>query len=515
MQRTQQQIDFHNEVTDGSSHLALLARAGTGKTTTILEGALRYMDKYPQTEMAICAYNKAIADEMKQKMQSVRKNIPWKTLNISTIHSMGYGMVKYKFGAQVVGEKTRQMWEDQIVPSITNDTDLKLGTSVVNLVNTAKGQGFGIGGANFPSQRDDAAWYEMDSHFDICDLDPQSLARAIELAKYLYALSIKETSIVDFDDMILHPLYYRLRTRFTKDLIFIDEAQDLSPARQALVDVFLKPNTGRMVIVGDDKQAIYGFSGADAASMDTMIERYEAKVMPLTISWRCSVDVIEEAHRYVEDIQAAPNAPQGAIYKAAELPEYLDKNDAILCRNTAPLVKLAYKLLRAGTQCRIEGKAIGAGLTKYIDRWKIKKIDDFLDRMEDHVKVKRNDYANKPRKLQELEEQFESLKFVAEYCQSQKTGNMPADTHDMRLAIHRMFSDDITDVVVLCTYHRSKGREWDNVYLIEHDNYCPSKYAKKQWQLDQEDNLAYVAITRAKQTLTYVSEDFATDPNEK
>ena len=57
---------------------------------------------------------------------------------------------------------------------------------------------------------------------------------------------------------------------------------------------------------------------------------------------------------------------------------------------------------------------------------------------------------------------------------------------------------------MLATYHRSKGREWPRVFLLEHHLRCPSKAARQPWQLEQEGNLAYVAITRAQEDLIYV-----------
>ena len=76
----------------------------------------------------------------------------------------------------------------------------------------------------------------------------------------------------------------------------------------------------------------------------------------------------------------------------------------------------------------------------------------------------------------------------------------------LREFIGSMFADDVTamGILTLCTYHRSKGREWPRVMLIEHEARCPSKWAKQEWQKAQEANLAYVAITRAQETLVYV-----------
>jgi len=56
----------------------------------------------------------------------------------------------------------------------------------------------------------------------------------------------------------------------------------------------------------------------------------------------------------------------------------------------------------------------------------------------------------------------------------------------------------------LCTVHRSKGREWDRVFLVGRNQYMPSKYAKKEWEFKQEENLMYVAVTRAKKELVEV-----------
>lgn len=70
--------------------------------------------------------------------------------------------------------------------------------------------------------------------------------------------------------------------------------------------------------------------------------------------------------------------------------------------------------------------------------------------------------------------------------------------------IRSIFADGATNVITLATYHRSKGREWQRVILWEHYKRCPSKAAKQDWQRAQEDNLAYVAITRSMNTLLFV-----------
>ena len=136
------------------------------------------------------------------------------------------------------------------------------------------------------------------------------------------------------------------------------------------------------MIVGDDRQAIMGFAGASANALDDMIEELKADVLPLTMTWRCPKAVVALAQRYVPDIQAADEAIEGVVSYATELPAELLATDAILCRNTAPLVDQAYALIRRGIACKVEGREIGTGLLRLVDRWKtIKTVTAFLDKL--------------------------------------------------------------------------------------------------------------------------------------
>jgi DNA helicase-2/ATP-dependent DNA helicase PcrA len=65
--------------------------------------------------------------------------------------------------------------------------------------------------------------------------------------------------------------------------------------------------------------------------------------------------------------------------------------------------------------------------------------------------------------------------------------------------------DNRQDVLRLCTIHRSKGREWERVFLIGRNQYQPSRYAETEEEKAQEDNLVYVAITRVKKELVEVT----------
>ncbi|MFK5282982.1 hypothetical protein ACI3PL_25780, partial [Lacticaseibacillus paracasei] len=64
--------------------------------------------------------------------------------------------------------------------------------------------------------------------------------------------------------------------------------------------------------------------------------------------------------------------------------EELGKEDAILCRNTAPLITTAYALISKGIACRVEGREIGTGLLKLARRWKIATLDALIKKLDDY-----------------------------------------------------------------------------------------------------------------------------------
>ena len=110
-----------------------------------------------------------------------------------------------------------------------------------------------------------------------------------------------------------------LRVKFTRDVIFVDEAQDISRARFALVRKFVAPG-GYLHIIGDDRQAIYGFSGADTNAMNNMIEALGAEVFPLTVTFRCPKKVVALAQTIVPDYEVADEAPEGEVLRVEDFP---------------------------------------------------------------------------------------------------------------------------------------------------------------------------------------------------
>jgi superfamily I DNA/RNA helicase len=375
---TGQQQAFLTALVNTTSNLALVARAGCGKTSTILLGVSAYRERFPTAEILVCAFNKAIASEVQAKLKAAGHS-DWRLVQAATAHSLGWSLVRFVFrlGNEAIdGKKVANliMAHEQFDPVFKEYRN-----QIRDLVGYAKQEGFGF----FAAIADKSAWYKLADHYDINGLDDNSeMDRVVKAAQHIYQASLKQTDIVDFDDMILFPLVKNLVVKFQKDLVIVDEAQDLSPARQALIRKFVKPH-GRMVAVGDDRQAIYGFAGADAEALPNLIRDLDATVLPLSVTWRCPKAVVARAQLLVPDIEAAPEAPEGEVIQAdpAQLDQLimsLGTEDAVLCRNTAPLIALAYQMIRAGKPCKVEGRSIGTGLVAMVRRWKVSTIDAFL-----------------------------------------------------------------------------------------------------------------------------------------
>jgi superfamily I DNA/RNA helicase len=258
---------------------------------------------------------------------------------------------------------------------------------------------------------------------------------------------------------------------------------------------------GRIVCVGDSKQAIYGFRGADTASIPDLITRLGAVVFPLSISYRCAKAIIKEAQAFVPDIEPAPNAVEGEIkyMNDTDIIQVVQPKDFILCRINAPLVSTCFKLLRAGKKAYVKGRDIGTNLINFIETF-----------CKDNQDIPLNDLVTsimeyRDAKVVMLQGQGKELEAIAVedkcdtllvFCENVKS------VIELKLKIEAMFLDN-SEGVCLSTVHKAKGLETDTVYILKPE-VMPHPKAKSAWQQEQELNLKYVAITRAKNTLVWV-----------
>jgi len=500
-----QQATFYDWIDTGTGNAILIAVAGSGKTTSLVTGVHRM-----KGSVAFAAYNKKIADEIASKIEDVV------TAQAGTFHSFGLRAWKaIAPRAKVDGKKLYGLMDDAETPAYLHEF-------VHHAVSLAKQQGIGI-----TSRIDDkAAWNELVAHFD---LDTELVAKngysdsrysqtveegmldeAIAESIKILNKSIESAyTVIDFDDMIYMPLRAKATVQ-QFDWVLVDEAQDSNPTRRALAKAMLKPG-GRFVAVGDPAQAIYGFTGADSDALDIIKHEFGCIELPLTVTFRCPKAVVAVAQEWVSHITCDESAPQGSAIEISEdqfyraQAEELTADDAVLCRNTRPLIALAYAYLRRGIPCHVEGKEIGYSLWLLANRWpKIQNLSVLRDKLQDYCNTRTQELMAKGK-----EGQADSLNDKTEALYAIMDGLPDTATKaDLKAQIERLFGDTTPGSksrnLTLSTIHKSKGREWNRVYWLRPDKFQPSKYARQDWQLNQETNLMYVAVTRAKEQLITV-----------
>lgn len=510
-----QQQDALDWAEHGSGSALVTAVAGSGKTTTLLKMLGRIPNNGSRfgTTVAFCAYNKAIAVEIQGKVERAKAaGEIVASVRAGTFHSFGFGAWR-RVAPQVKvdAKKMDTICETLGVPEAYR-------SFVKDAVSLAKQRAFGV----LCSVNDASAWYDMIAHYDLEDALAGDGAEALEhlgmddrvteglrWAYRALAASVKQDrEVVDFDDMIYAPLVHNARV-WQNDWVLVDEAQDTNPARRALAKKMLRPG-GRFVAVGDPRQAIYGFTGADNDALELIKREFGCTELPLTVTYRCPKAVVRFAQQWVSHIEAAATAPEGAVL---DMPEAIFQNlpatelgpdAAVLCRNTAPLVDLAFALIRRGIPCHVEGKDIGRGLLALAGKWKVKtceglrtKLDQYLTRESARLLAK-----GQEQKAENLADRVQTLMVIM--------SGLPAGATvaDLRQSIEALFGDtpdgQPAENLTLSTVHKSKGREWPTVYLLGRARFMPSPYARQDWQLEQEENLIYVAATRAQERLVEV-----------
>lgn len=302
-------------------------------------------------------------------------------------------------------------------------------------------------------------------------------------------------------------------TKYTNNAInegfIVHNCQDLNVAQRELFLRCFKKGT-RFVAVGDKNQAIYSFAGADKESFDKLKSLPNTISLPLSISYRCPKRVIKLAQTFVPSIQARDDAPEGSIEYNKSIQD-VQSGDMVLCRNKMPLVTVYMRYLRMGKKAFIRGKDIGLNLIKMLDKTEQSilnqdmKSDGVFVRLYDSLFEARNQLMLK-RGL-DLEDATLSETILTMYDNIKALETMSeglSNVTQLKMRINNVFAEN-SDGICLSTVHKAKGLEADNVYILC-KSLMPSRNAKQDWELEQELNLQYVAYTRAKSMLAFISE---------
>lgn len=515
-------------------HVVVIARAGTGKTTTLVEGlkALKGLptsiDPSPQQRAvwdaillskdrckSVCfaAFNKTIAEELKARVPA--------GCEASTLHSLGFRSVRKRYGNVEVSEKRvkgivlRLLKMDE---QTLRDDDPLLLSRVEQLVSLCKvnlltGTTADLNGL---CDRYDVEFGDLDGTNEAYDAADALRERVFALVPKVLAecRKVEVDHCIDYDDMIWIPVVNELPC-WRNDLLLVDEAQDMNRCQQAMA---MKCGD-RLVLCGDDKQAIYGFAGADSESIPNMIQRLKGDrrgcdVLPLTVTRRCGRAIVKEANKYVPDFSAHESNGEGEV-KTAEYPKgkgskaqveddktYLAlvrPGDMIVSRANAPLVIQCFKILKRGIPAFIVGKAdVAKSLTSLITKMDATTVPELVRKLEAWaVREIEKEEAKKEPNGSKVERVRDRRDCALAFCEDMES------VKDVLRRVDRLF-EVVQDAVRLSSVHRAKGLESTRVFFIAPGGFRPRHARTQEWEWQQELNLRYVAVTRAIHTLIYV-----------
>lgn len=471
------QLAIFNNVSDGRGHTVVIARAGSGKTTTIME-ALNHVP--PECSTLMVAFNKSIADELRTRAP--------KDVDVLTLHAYGNKAVYRAFGkTRIDGDKVMGMIHEKWT---NEEMSFERKRLLAKLVSMSKSLLVGV------NEDAKTSYARVDGLLDspafslAMPTDTEDRVRVCSQVLQLLDECKDPKGVIDFDDMIWLPVALNLST-WKYDRVFIDETQDLNPAQIELALRAVRTK-GRICAVGDDKQAIYAFRGADVNAIPNVISRLNAKVMPLSVTYRCAKSIVRAVKGLVPDLEWSEFAVEGEVFRETSF-EFMKREakagDFILSRVNAPLIGLCLAFLREGRQANIQGRDIGTSLLAHVKRAGNKSVAEFCTQVDDWRTGQCIRLAAKGKDTQAVDDTADTLLALCDGAQS---------LNEVQARIEALFSDgDDKNRIVLSSTHKAKGLERDRVFVLG-DTY-------RRREGSEEDNLYYVALTRARHTLHLVT----------
>jgi superfamily I DNA/RNA helicase len=437
---TQEQSDILDFTNSTSDNLMINALAGTGKSAM-----LKMIDKSNKIKPALyLVFNKRNQTEALEA-QTDGEFAP--TTAIKTFNGLGHGIWKASIAKEITLDKrkTQNLWKLKLddLSFAERQEVWKEYPIVMDGVEKAKSLGYVPKSIKY-------------THRSLIDretlhhcMDEQPNEYAAELIDDLLSESIRRAYIglIDFNDQIYMPaLFGGTFPKYPR--IMVDEYQDQSPVNHVLLERLVK---GRIIGVGDPFQNIYGFRGAKADGMSYAVSHYSMSELPLSISFRCPSEIVKSVHWHVPHFrwnEIGGEVHVAQIYEGSNIPDDV----TVICRNNAPLLRLAFKLISAGRSVNVVGSDLGPRIVTIM-----KKLGSPM--------------INKTMTLNAIDK-WETERLAA----GSRSAEDIADCmrvfahHGDRLTTMISYAEHIfkqNGTISLITGHKAKGLEYDNVIFLD------------------------------------------------
>lgn len=468
---------------------------GTGKSTEIIARVNNYITQmnYKMSDIGLCSYTKAAG-------QVLADRCGIKSRWIGTIHSLAFKLAGCLYEQTINYSKLKEFEKlsgieftggnpDEAAQELSNG-DYYLALYGLHKAKMAEDYMETYDNSNRPGSRDEFKFFvEAYNHWK------------------------NVTGYIDFNDMLTLALQ---AGNPDVRVLFIDEAQDLSPLQWTLIDKW--SHTIPIIhVAGDDDQAIYEWAGADPQGMFKFEKKHNAERVILNQSYRVPELVHEKANYIIRNITNRVDKPyrhreeKGQIeyYSGIETVHDISENEdvLILYRNHSLRETVEDYLMSKFYPYVTDNGRPGLCQGWY---WGIIKLYMRIQTIgADKYELKPNENKLLMQGLHEhLRSQLgtESAPSIFEIPWYEAL-NINADVRYYFECLQEKYPDfDITPSIHLSTIHGAKGREADRVILL---NGMGTMSAQKFYDGDiaGEARVFYVGVTRAKQRLDIVQAD--------
>lgn len=499
---SQAQVELCDFISHKIGNATVESRAGSGKSKTI-ELLVHFVPS--NKKILVVCFNKHIAEHLQEKFNGENINV-----DVMTYHSLGNKILSYKKHINVKNNFREDKYRNYILSHI-NELN-----SEYKLFSTGDKTAYK---RNLEKLIDFARYNLMQSKKEISKIANKYgvniISNECETVSKILKWGSENLEEYDYQDMIWLPYELNIGANIIPlqyDYIFVDEGQDSSLAQQNLITICSKRNT-RFVIFGDSRQTINSWCGSDEDAFSNFNKKDNVKRFTLNTSYRCGKKIAELAKQIVEDFNVPEWADEGEVNYNVSFND-IQEGDMVLCRLTAPLVDLHLRLINKKISSKIRGIELGNELINIVNECK----------SEDVIGIHKEIEKNLIDRWVEISEKNEmSLKDAS-------SENEIMLGYDLLLTLNiiskgiitkKELIDRINELLInnsedneetnknnvhLTTIHRAKGLENDRVFILC-PSLMPSRLTHRDWEIKAEQNLIYVAYTRAKKSLNFISEE--------
>lgn len=496
--------------------VCIIAGAGSGKTRTISHRIAHGIETgvYAANRVLALTYTNRAASELRSRMQDL--GVP--QVQVRTFHSAALSQLQF-------------FW-----PQLTETLAPKLITNKLPVVKDALEElKLRVAEEDIRAIAAEIEWlkYGLVSPSEYATMDRPAIAgmskeKLLDVSTRFEAVK-QQRRLADWEDVLLLTTgLLRSEPRMLAHLqqqyrhFTVDEYQDISPLQQSLLETWLGDRE-ELCVVGDPRQTIYTFAGADPSFLTGFSTRFpSAQVVELNRNYRSSPEIVTLANRVAEhgELEAVrifsskpsqqkfSSATSESKWIAERISEAIQSGTAlgeiaVLARINSQLEMVESELTKLGIKCQVRGigrffrrpeimqamtalRALAAAELTNPLFVEVSKIISALGWSS------RSDGSDKWLGLNwfiEVMEEFSAEVSLDEYLRElqerERSGHEPAMA-----------------AVSLATIHATKGLEWQLVFLCGlNQGYFPISYAKTDAEISEERRLFYVAVTRAKDRL--------------